>query len=69
LAEKAKALGIAPETLAIQVIRADIGGQDILDDPRRDHVSNYDLNEEGRDWDEVRPALLARLKQKLAEQS
>lgn len=35
-------------------------------DPRHDQASDYDLNEPGRPWSEVRPEMEARLEQKLA---
>ncbi|HYC67984.1 hypothetical protein [Brevundimonas sp.] len=36
-------------------------------DPRDDNADNYDLNEVGRPWSEVRPELEAYLERKLAE--
>ncbi len=68
IAEKARLLGVTPEALAIQVIRDEFIGDHSRDDPRHDHISSYDLNEVGRDWSDVRPELLARMKRKLAEQ-
>lgn len=36
-------------------------------DPRDDNAANYDLNEAGRPWSEVRPEMEALLERKLAE--
>ena len=36
-------------------------------DPREDNAANYDLNEVGRPWSEVRPEMEAYLERKLAE--
>ena len=36
-------------------------------DPREDNAANYDLNEVGRPWSEVRPEMEAHLERKLAE--
>jgi len=63
LAEKAKAMGIAPEELAAMVLDDKFVDYDdfiwINGDPRDDDVSNYDVNEPGRPWDEVRPEFMA----------
>jgi len=63
LAEKAKAMGIAPEELAAMVLDDKFVDYDdftwINGDPRDDNVSNYDVNEPGRPWDEVRPEFMA----------
>ncbi len=71
LAEKAKAMGIAPEDLAAMVLDDKFSDHDdvtwIGGDPRDDHADNHDLNETGRPWSEVRPELVARLQRKLAE--
>jgi hypothetical protein len=69
LVEKAKAMGVAPETLAADLLRQTLAVEDGFGGRHTDHVSNHDLNEEGRPWDEVRPELLARMKQKLAERT
>lgn len=63
---RAKAVGIAPEVLAAQVITEALAAPDGL---FADHASNYDLQEEGRPWSEVRPELVARMERKLAERS
>lgn len=67
IAERAALLGISPEMLALQMVHNLVN-----DGPatrQGDHVSNHDLNEEGRAWSDVRPELLARMKQKLAERT
>lgn len=69
LVEKAKAMGIASEALAADLLRQTLTVEDDFGGRRTDHVSNHDLNEEGLPWDEVRPELLARMKQKLAERT
>lgn len=69
LVEKAKAMGIAPEILAADLLRQTFAFKDDFGGRQIDHVSNHDLNEEGRPWDEVRPELLARMKQKLSERA
>jgi hypothetical protein len=66
LAAKAKALGVSPEEFATRVITEAVAPAADLDS---DRASNYDLQEEGRPWAEVRPELVARMKRKLAEQS
>lgn len=35
------------------------GGPNAGDDPRDDNAANYDLNEVGRPWSEVRPEFMA----------
>ncbi len=71
LTKKAEALGVTPETLAAMLLDQQLFDYDDFTwtdgDPRDDHVSNYDLNEPGRLWSEVRPELIARLERKLAE--
>jgi len=63
LAEKAKAMGIAPEELAAMVLDDKFVDYDdftwINGDPRDERVSSYDVNEPGRPWEEVRPEFLA----------
>lgn len=66
LAAKAKAMGVSPEEFATRVITEAV--QPIFD-LESDHASNYDLQEKGRPWAEVRPELVARMKRKLAERS
>lgn len=63
IATRAKAMGIPPEELAAMVLDARFFDYDdftwINGDPRDDDASNYDLQEKGRPWDEVRPELMA----------
>jgi hypothetical protein len=70
LAKKAKALGLSPETLALSILdkglRDQAGRQD---GPMGDHADNYDLDERGRDWSEVRPEMVAYLERKLADRT
>ncbi|MEQ7155674.1 hypothetical protein [Brevundimonas aurifodinae] len=66
LAMKAKAMGVSPEEFATRVITEAV---EPVADLKSDHASNYDLQEEGRPWAEVRPELVARMKRKLAERS
>lgn len=65
LAAKARAMGVSPEEFATRVITEAVAP---IADLHSDHASNYDLQEEGRPWSEVRPELVARMKRKLAEQ-
>ena len=71
LSARAKALGITPEVLASLVLDQQFFDHDDLawpgGDPRDDHASNYDLNETGRTWRDVRPELVERLERKLSE--
>lgn len=67
LAERAKAMGVSPETLAVDLLQQTLIDNEAFAARQGDHISNHDLNEEGRPWSEVRPELLARMKQKLAE--
>lgn len=67
LAEKAKAMGIEPEALAADLLRQTLATDEAFADRHGDQISNHDLNEEGRAWTDVRPELLARMRQKLAE--
>lgn len=69
LAEQAKGMGVTPETLAVDLLQQTLIDNEALAARRGDHISNHDLNEEGRLWGEVRPELLARMKQKLAERT
>lgn len=69
LAEKAKAMGITPEALAAALLHRSLVDDDPAAVRRGDHISNHDLNEPGRPWSEVRPELLARMKQKLTERA
>lgn len=63
LSERAKAMGIAPEELAAMVLDDKFFEYDdftwINGDPRDDDVANYDVNEPGRPWSEVRPEFVA----------
>ena len=63
IAERAKAMGIAPEELAALVLDARFFNYDdftwINGDPREDDVSAYDLQEAGRPWSEVRLEFMA----------
>lgn len=72
IAARAKMTGITPERLA--TIELDNRFFDYDDfkwpeggDPRADDAANYDLNEVGRPWSEVRPEMEAYLERKLAE--
>lgn len=67
LSAKAKAMGVTPEALAADLLQQSLTDDESFDVRQHDHISNHDLNEEGRPWSEVRPELLARMKQKLAE--
>ncbi|MDP3370055.1 MAG: hypothetical protein Q8M32_09415 [Brevundimonas sp.] len=71
LAEKAKAMSVSPEELAAMVLDQQFFDYDDFDwhdgDPRQDHAPNYDPQEVGRLWSEVRPELEAYLERKLAE--
>lgn len=74
LAEKAKATGLSPETIAEILIGNALFDYDDFEwppggDPREDHVGNYDLNEPGRPWSEVRPEMVALLQRKLADKA
>ena len=63
IAERAKAMGIPPEELAAMVLDARFFDYDdftwINGDPRDYDASNYDLQETGRPWSEVRPEFTA----------
>lgn len=67
IAERAALLGISPETLALQMVHRLVN--DGSSARQGDHISNHDLSEEGRAWTDVRPELLVRMKQKLAERT
>lgn len=62
IAEKAKAMGIAPEDLAAMVLDARFFDYDdftwINGDPRKPDAAPASL-EGARDWDEVRPEFMA----------
>jgi len=69
---RAKMTGIEPEDLATIALDSrffDYEGFEWPEggDPREDNASNYDLNEVGRPWSEVRPEMEALLERKLAE--
>lgn len=63
IAERAKAMGIAPEELAAMVLDARFFDYDdfnwINGDPRNDPLEAPGLREGGRPWEEVRPDFLA----------
>lgn len=63
IAERAKAMGIAPEELAAMVLDArffDYGDFTWINgDPRRDAPEPPGLHEGGRPWEDVRPEFLA----------
>ena len=69
LAEQAKAMGVTPETLAVDLLQQTLIDNEAFAARQGDHIANHDLNEPGRAWSEVRPELLARMKQKLAERT
>ena len=69
---RAKVMGIAPEELAVIELDSRFFDYDDFEwleggDPREDNAANYDLNEVGRPWSEVRPEMEAYLERKLAE--
>lgn len=69
---QANMTGIAPEELAVIALDSRFFDYDDFEwpdggDPREDKASNYDLNEVGRPWSEVRPEMEAYLERKLAE--
>lgn len=63
IAERATAMGIAPEVLAAMVLDARFFDYDdftwINGDPRDEEATDHDLHEEGRPWSEVRPEFMA----------
>lgn len=71
LTAKAEILGVAPAELAALLLderlldQADLIWSD--GDPRQDHAANYDLDESGRAWSDIRPEMIARLERKLGE--
>lgn len=69
LVEKAKAMGVTPERLATDLLQQTLDDDGVFGVRQSDRVSNHDLNEEGRIWSEVRPELLARMKQKIADRT
>ena len=69
LADQATAMGITPETLAVDLLQKTLIDNEAFAARQGDSISNHDLNEEGRLWSDVRPELLARMKQKLAERT
>jgi hypothetical protein len=71
-AERAKVGGVPQAVLAAAVLDSRLFDPDDFEwpeggDPRDDNAGNYDLNEIGRPWSEVRPELEALLERKLAE--
>ena len=65
-------MGITPEELATLELDSQFFDYDDFEwpeggDPRSDNAANYDLNEPGRPWSEVRPEMVALLERKLAE--
>jgi hypothetical protein len=71
-AEMAKDGGVPQEVLAAAVLDSRLFDHDDFEwpeggDPREDNAANYDLNEVGRPWSEVRPEMEAYLERKLAE--
>lgn len=69
---RAKMMGITPEELATIALDSRFFDYDAFEwpeggDPREDNASNYDLNEVGRPWSEVRPEMEAYLERKLTE--
>jgi hypothetical protein len=69
---RAKRMGITPEELATLELDSQFFDYDDFEwpeggDPRSDNAANYDLNEPGRPWSEVRPEMVALLERKLAE--
>ena len=74
LTEAAQEAGVTPERMAEMMletwllparpgvgepVRAWAGEPDDGGDPREDSAANYDLNEVGRPWSEVRPEFMA----------
>lgn len=63
IAERAEAMGIAPEELAALVLDARFFDYDdftwINGDPRDDDTAGHGLNEAGRPWGDVRPEFMA----------
>lgn len=69
---RAKMMGITPEAFATLELDSQFFDYDDFrwpqgGDPRSDNVANYDLNEVGRPWSEVRREMEAYLERKLAE--
>lgn len=69
---RAKRTGITPEELATLELNSHFFDYDDFEwpvggDPREDSAANYDLNEVGRPWSEVRPEMEALLERRLAE--
>lgn len=69
---RAKMMGITPEDLATLELDSHFFDYDDFEwrdggDPREDNAANYDLNEVGRPWSEVRPEMESLLERKLAE--
>ena len=73
LTKKAEALGVTPEVLAAMLLDQHLFDYDDFTwtdgDPRDDHVSNYDLNEPGRPWSEVRAELVELIDQTFSKSS
>lgn len=64
--------GVPQEVLAAAVLDSRLFDYDDFEwpeggDPREDNAANYDLNEVGRPWSEIRPEMEALLERKLAE--
>lgn len=63
IAERAAAMGIAPEALASMVLDARFFDYDdftwINGHPRDEEATGHDVHEEGRPWNEVRPEFMA----------
>ncbi len=69
---RATMMGIAPEELATIELDSRFFDYDDFQwpeggDPREDNAANYDLDEVGRPWSEVRPEMEAYLERKLAK--
>ena len=64
--------GLPQAVLAAAVLRSRLFDYDDFEwpeggDPREDNAADYDLDEVGRPWSEVRPEMMALLERKLAE--
>lgn len=65
LTEAARLAGVTPERMAEK--RLEAWAQTADGSPGPDHAADYDLNEIGRPWSEVRPELEALLERKLQQ--